>query len=272
MNSAQKAEKLRALHKGPEVLVLPNAWDCASARIVEEAGFPVIATTSAGVAFSLGCPDGQRISQPDMLAAVKRIARSVSVPVTADLEAGYGDVAGTAAALVKSGAVGLNIEDIDDSESKQLVELSEQVQRIRAIRQVAEGLGVPIVINARTDYYLAQIGEPKDRFEAACHRLKQYIQAGADCVFVPGITDRTLIRNFVEALQFPLNVLVGPETPPIQDLQALGVARVSLGSGIIRSTMELTRRIAQELKTTGSYRAIFETSMPYSEANRLFER
>jgi 2-methylisocitrate lyase-like PEP mutase family enzyme len=272
MNSAQKAEKLRDLHRGPEVLVLPNAWDCASARIFEQAGFPVIATTSAGVAFSLGYPDGQHIPQPEMLAAVKRIARSVSVPVTADLEAGYGDVASTAAALVKSGAAGLNIEDIDDPENKQLVEVSEQVQRIRAIRQVGDELGVPIVINARTDYYLAQIGKPEDRFEAACHRLKQYIQAGADCVFVPGIADRELIGRFVEALQFPVNVLVGPETPSIQDLKALGVARVSLGSGITRSTMELTRRIAEELKITGGYRTMLGLSMPYSEANRLFER
>jgi len=130
---------------------------------------------------------------------------------------------------------------------------------------------VPLVINARTDYYLAQIGEPESRFDAACHRLKQYIQAGADCVFVPGIADRELIRRFVEALQFPLNVLVGPETPPIQDLQALGVARVSVGSGIMRSTMELARGIAEELKTTGGYRRMLGTSMPYSEANRLFE-
>ncbi|MBV8810809.1 MAG: isocitrate lyase/phosphoenolpyruvate mutase family protein [Acidobacteriaceae bacterium] len=271
MNSAQKAERLRNLHKGPEILVLPNAWDCASARIFELAGFPAIPTTSAGVAFALGYPDGQRISQADMLAQVKRIAHSVDVPVTADLEAGYGDVGSTAAALVKSGAVGLNLEDID-AESDQLVELSEQVQRIRTIRQVGNEAGVPLVINARTDYYLAEIGDPAERFEAACHRLKQYIEAGADCVFVPGITDPDLIRSFVEALRFPVNVLVGPGTPPISELQALGVARVSVGSGIMRSTMELTRRIAQELKMSGTYRTMLEISIPYAEANAAFER
>src|SRR5947209_1006975 len=231
MNSAQKAERLRDLHKGPEILVLPNAWDCASAKIFERAGFPAIATTSAGVAFSLGYPDGQRISLTDMVAEIKRIAHCVSVPVTADLEAGYGDVACTASALVRSGAVGLNLEDVDDAESGRLVELSQQVDRIRTIREVGNEAGVPLVINARTDYYLAEIGDPAERFEATCHRLKQYREAGADCVFVPGIADSELIRRFIEVLRFPINVLVGPRTPPIRDLEALGVARVSVGSG-----------------------------------------
>ncbi len=271
MTSAQKAEQLRKLHKEPEILILPNAWDCASARVFEQAGFPAIATTSAGIAFALGYPDGQRISHTDMLAQVKRIAHSVSVPVTADVEAGYGDVACTAVALIKSGAVGLNLEDIDDDERNQLVELSEQVQRIRTIRQAGNEAGVRLVINARTDYYLAEIGDPAERFEAACHRLRQYIEAGADCVFVPGITDPELIRRFVETLRFPINVLVGPGTPPVKDLEALGVARLSVGSGIMRSTMELTRRIAEELKTSGTYRTMLETSMPYAEANALFD-
>jgi 2-methylisocitrate lyase-like PEP mutase family enzyme len=271
MHSRQKAEVLRKLHKGPELLVLPNAWDCASARIFEEAGFPAIATTSGGVAFSLGYPDGQHISQTEMIEAVKKIARSVGVPVTADLEAGYGDVAWTAAALVESGAVGLNLEDIDERGSKQLVELSEQVERIRTLRRIGDELGVHIVINARNEYYLAQIGDPEKRFDAACHRLKRYIDAGADCVFVPGITDANLIQRFVRALQFPLNVLVGPGTPPIARLKELGVARVSVGSGIARSTMGLTRRIAEELRNTGEYQTMLAGAIPYPEANELFK-
>ncbi len=272
MNSSHKAEILRKLHSGPEPLILPNAWDCASARIFEEAGFPAIATTSAGVAFSLGYPDGQHIPQEEMLSAVTRIARCVGVPVTADLEAGYGDVSATAAALVESGAVGLNIEDIDDPESKELVALPEQVKRIRTVRRVGTELGVNIVINARTDYYLAQIGAPAERFEAACKRLQHYIDAGADCVFMPGIADANLIRDFVERLQFPLNVLAGPGTPAIEDLKRLGVARLSMGSGITRATMGLTRQIATELRATGEYRAMFAAAMPYAEANALFER
>jgi 2-methylisocitrate lyase-like PEP mutase family enzyme len=271
MDSHQKAEALRKMHRGPDVLVLPNAWDCASARIFEEAGFPAIATTSGGVAFSLGYPDGQHIPQAEMMEAVTRIARCVSVPVTADLEAGYGDVARTAAALVESGAVGLNLEDIDDQGSKQMVELSEQVERIRTLRRMGDELGVHIVINARTEYYLAQIGDPEERFDAACHRLKHYIDAGADCVFVPGITDANLIHCFVKALHFPLNVLVGIGTPPIARLKGLGVARVSVGSGITRSTMGLTRRIANELVGTGEYQTMLAGAMPYAEANELFK-
>jgi 2-methylisocitrate lyase-like PEP mutase family enzyme len=223
------------------------------------------------VAFSLGYPDGQHIPQAEMIQAVKKIAHSVRVPVTADLEAGYGDVAGTAAALVESGAVGLNLEDIDEQGSKQLVEISEQVERIRTLRRIGDESGVHIVINARTEYYLAQIGDPEERFEAACQRLKHYIHAGADCVFVPGITDANLIRRFVRALQFPLNVLVGPGTPPIARLKELGVARISVGSGIARSTMGFTRRIADELRGTGEYHTILAGAIPYAEANELFQ-
>ena len=223
------------------------------------------------MAFSLGYPDGQHIPQAEMIQAVKKIAHSVRVPVTADLEAGYGDVAGTAAALVESGAVGLNLEDIDEQGSKQLVEMSEQVERIRTLRRIGDESGVHIVINARTGYYLAQIGDPEERFEAACQRLKHYIDAGADCVFVPGITDANLIRRFVRALQFPLNVLVGPGTPPIARLKELGVARVSVGSGIAKSTMGFTRRIADELRGTGEYHTILAGAIPYAEANELFQ-
>jgi len=250
---------------------LPNAWDCASARIFEQAGFPAIATTSAGIAFSLGYPDGQHISRDEMLARVKKIAGRVSVPVTADLEAGYGDPAGTAAALLESGAVGLNLEDRDDPESGELVGISQQIERIQAVRRVGDEARVPIVINARTDYYLGQIGDPSERFAATCERLQRYIDAGADCVFVPGITDQNLIRRFVEALHFPLNVLAGVGTPPVQRLKELGVARLSMGSGIMRATMGLTRRIAQELKSVGTYEAMLEHPLAFDDSNRLFE-
>ncbi|HSU30707.1 MAG TPA: isocitrate lyase/phosphoenolpyruvate mutase family protein [Bryobacteraceae bacterium] len=271
IDSHKKAEILRDLHRGPEVLILPNAWDSASARIFEEAGFPAIATTSGGVAFSLGYPDGQHIPQAEMIDAVTRIARCVRVPVTADLEAGYGDMARTAAALVESGAVGLNLEDIDKQGSKQLVKLAEQVERIRTLRRTGDELGVHIVINARTEYYLAQIGDPEERFDAACHRLKHYIDAGADCVFVPSITDANLIQRFVNVLEFPLNVLVGPGTPSVARLKELGVARLSVGSGITRSTMGLTRRIADELMGAGEYQTMLAGAMPYAEANELFK-
>ncbi len=252
------------------MLVLPNAWDCASARVFEEAGFPAIGTTSAGVAFSLGYPDGQCIRPEEMLWAVKRIANCVDVPVTADLEAGYDDPAVTAAAVVEAGAVGLNLEDLDSGTPGVLIETERQVQRIQAVRRAGDELGVPIVINARTDVYLAQIGAPETRFAAALERLRAYIQAGADCVFVPGILDEESIRNLAQELRFPLNVLLGPGGPPLSRLKQLGVARVSTGSGVARATIGLTRRIAGELKATGSLDTMFEWALSYADANELF--
>ncbi len=267
---ADKASRLRALHHGPEMLVLPNAWDCASARVFEEAGFPAIATTSAGIAFSLGYPDGQRIRPEEMLRAVKRIANCVSVPVTADLEAGYDDPAITTAAVVEAGAVGLNLEDLDGDAPDVLARIEKQVRRIEAVRRAGDELGVPVVINARTDVYLAQIGEPATRFGAALERLRAYIQAGADCVFVPGIGDEETIRSLAQELRFPLNILLGPGLPPISRLKELGVARVSTGSGVARATIGLTRRIAGDLKATGSLDTMFEWALSYEDANELF--
>jgi 2-methylisocitrate lyase-like PEP mutase family enzyme len=267
----QKAELFRRLHHGHEILVLPNAWDCASARIFEEAGFPAIATTSAGVAFSLGYPDGEFIPQDEMLAAVKRIASRVRVPVTADLESGYRDIAKTTAALIDSGAVGLNIEDMEHAESKVLTETGRQVEKIAAVRRVADGMGVRVVINARTDVYLAQIGDPETRFDRVCERLRAYIDAGADCVFLPGLTDEHTIRRVVEALKFPLNILASANAPSIARLEELGVARVSVGSGVMRSAMGLTRDIAAELKHEGTYSRMLQGAISYADANRLFE-
>ncbi|HXN27367.1 MAG TPA: isocitrate lyase/phosphoenolpyruvate mutase family protein [Candidatus Acidoferrales bacterium] len=266
----EKAEFFASLHRGPEILVLPNAWDCASARIFEQAGFPAIATTSAGIAFSLGYSDGERIPQDLMLATVGQITDSVELPVTADLEAGYGDVAKTTAGLIAAGAVGLNLEDMDH-DSQSLAPIPAQSEKIAMIRRIATGLGVNLVINARTDVFLAEIGEPAARFDRACERLQAYIAAGADCVFLPGVADENMIRRVVETLKFPLNILAGANLPTIPRLRQLGVARVSVGSGIMRATLGLTRRIAQELKQSGTYSALLEGTMPFAEANALFE-
>jgi 2-methylisocitrate lyase-like PEP mutase family enzyme len=267
----EKAELFRSLHRGPEILILPNAWDCASARIFELTGFPAIATTSAGIAFSLGYSDGERIAQDLMLATVGQISDSVQVPVTADLESGYGDVAKTTAGLIAAGAVGLNLEDMHHA-SLTLAPIPAQIEKIATVRRIASGLGVNVVINARTDVYLAQIGEPATRFERACERLQAYIAAGADCVFLPGLVDENIIRRMVKTLKLPLNILAGANLPSIPRLHELGVARISIGSGILRATLGLTRRIARELKQSGTYSALLEGAMPFAEANALFEK
>lgn len=270
---ARKAEELRKLHAGPKVLVLPNAWDVASARVLEELGFPAIATTSAGVAFALGYADGQRVSRDEMLEVVARIARAVRVPVTADMESGYGmtakDMAETAKAIVAAGAVGLNLEDVTgDTESSQ-VDMTLQAEKIRAIRETSAALGVSLVINARTDVYLMPIGPEATRFERTVERLRAYRTAGADCLFAPGVTDRALIDKLVKAIAAPMNILVTTGCPSIPELEKLGVRRASIGSGVMRSTLGLVRRIGKELQEKGTYSTIFEGAIPFAELNSL---
>jgi 2-methylisocitrate lyase-like PEP mutase family enzyme len=271
-----KAEILRKLHCGPPVLVLPNAWDVASACVLEELGYPAIATTSAGVAFTLGYPDGQRVSRDEMLDVVARIARAVRVPVTADMEAGYGttlaDMAETAKAIVASGAVGLNLEDVTGETESSQVNTELQAEKIRAIRQVSASLGVSLVINARTDIYLMPIGPETMRFERTVERLRAYHAAGADCVFVPGLIDPGLIEKLVNAVAAPLNILVTPGCPSIPELQKLGVARVSIGSGVMRATLGVVRSIGKELLETGTYSSVFEGSVPYAHINEMMTR
>src|SRR6202048_1110899 len=255
----RKAEELRKLHGGPRMLVLPNAWDVASARVLEELGYPAIATTSAGVAFALGYPDGQRVTRDEMLEVVARIARAVRVPVTADMAGGHGaDMAETAKAIVAAGAVGLNLEDVTGETESSQVNTELQAEKIRTIREASASLGVPLVVNARTDIYLMPIGPEATRFERTVERLRAYRAAGADCVFAPGVADRELIEKLVKAIAAPLNILITPACPSISELQKLGVARASAGSAATRATLGLLRRIGQELMGTGTYSALFE--------------
>lgn len=266
MNQLEKALLFRKLHKGPAILKIANVWDAASARVVEESGFSAIGTSSAGIAFTLGYPDGEMIPAEEMLEQVRRIVRVSSIPVSADLEAAYGDVEGVTAELVKAGAVGLNIEDFKDGA---LVDLPSQVEKIGIAQNAAGEFGVPVVINARTDIYLAQIGDPDSRFSRTVERLLAYRDAGADCLFVPGVRDEETIARLVSALQFPLNILGVEGAPPASRLQELGVARVSLGSGPMRATMGLMRRIAEEFREHGTYKTMLDGAIPYPEANQL---
>jgi 2-methylisocitrate lyase-like PEP mutase family enzyme len=273
---AEKAERLRKLHHGPRILVFPNAWDVASARIMEEAGYPAIATTSAGVAASLGYPDGQRISRGEMLDVVARIARAVRVPVTADMEAGYGttveEMIETAKAVVAAGAVGMNLEDLTGNNESPLVEMAFQVEKIRAICRISLSLGVPLVVNARTDIYLMEVGDAATRFERTVERLRAYRQAGAACLFAPGIRDRETISKLVKALAAPLNILVSPGCPSLGELEKLGVARASAGSAVMRASLGLAKRTGKELMEERTYESLFHGAIPYAEVNRMMGR
>jgi len=267
-----RATSFRAMHRGPKALLLPNVWDVASARVIEDAGFPAIATTSAGIAFSLGYADGQRISRDEMLARVGRIVRAVTVPVTADGEAGYGgrpeDAVQTAAGIIEVGAVGLNLEDGTSDPAVPLVDRALQVEKIRAVREAARKASVELVLNARTDVYWNEVGPPELRYGEALLRARAYRDAGADCIFVPGLRDPETISRLVRDVECPLNILAGPGSAPVSELEKLGVARVSLGSGPMRATLGLLRRLAEELKNNGTYHAL-EHAPSYVEVNQL---
>lgn len=263
----EKTAVLRKLHQGPKILVLGNSSDVSCARIFERAGFAAIGTSSAGVAFTLGYPDGERIPGKEMIAVVGRIARAVSLPVTADVEAGYGDPLGTALALVDVGAAGMNLEDITGDGPDSLVDIGTQLHIIESIRSKTD-----LVINARTDVYLKSIGDPATRFDRTVERLNAYCKAGADCLFAPGVRDADTIGKLVRAVDGPLNILGGAGTPSVPELEKLGVARVSIGSGPMRAAMGLFERIARELLDRGTYSAMTEGAMPYADANGLFGR
>lgn len=266
------AADLRRLHHGSEILVLANCWDVASACVLEQAGVPAIATSSAGVAFSLGYADGQRISREEMLAVVGRVARGVQVPVTTDVESGYGprpeDAARTALAVIEAGAVGMNLEDSSDESDTALVDVSLAVEKVRAVREAGDKAGVPLVINARTDVYLNEVGPPDSRYDHALRRAVAFRDAGADCIFLPGIKDPGLIARFVRDLKFPINILAGPGSPSVSELQRLGVARVSLGSKPMLAGLGLLRRITAELRDSGTYTAL-EGAVTYAEMQKL---
>lgn len=267
-----KAMAFRAMHRSGKILVLPNAWDVASARVFEEAGYGAMATTSAGVAFSLGYPDGQKLSRVEMLARVGRIARAVKVPLTADVESGYGprpeDAARTAREVIEAGAVGMNLEDVSEDPSQPLVELPLQLEKIRAVREAALKTGVLLVLNARTDVYLAEVGAAESRYDETLRRVVAFRDAGADCVFVPGLRDVETIGRLVRDVKCPINILVGPGWPTIAELESLGVARVTVGSAAMRATLGLLQRIAVELRTSGTYGAL-EGGIPYADVNRM---
>jgi len=273
---AQKAAVLKKLHQGPKILALANAWDVISARMVEQIGFPAVATTSAGIAAALGYPDGQRVSRDEMLGVVGRIARAVKVPVTADMEAGYGttpaQMAETARALIDAGAVGLNLEDMTGDDESSQVEIALQVEKIEAIQEASAAAGVPLVLNARTDIYLTPIGPPETRFERTLERLGAYRKAGADCVFAPALKEPETIARLVAAMKAPLNILMMPGGPSLDELERLGVARASIGSGLMRATLGRARSLARAMFERRDDQALFAEAVPYAEVNRLLGR
>lgn len=272
----KQAASLLSYHHAPELLILPNAWDAVSARIYEMEGFKAIGTTSAGIAATLGYPDGEHMTLSDTIGAVQRIVACTQVPISADLEAGYAatpeGTANAAQAALKVGAVGLNIEDGTGNASVPLLDVSLHVEKITAIREMANAHDIPLVINARTDVFLATEGPTAERLSETVARGNAYRQAGADCVFVPdmGGLDRDTIRHLVEDIDAPLNIIAGPATRSLPELQELGVARVSFGPRAMRVALAVVRAIAREWRDTGTYKNMSGETLTYAEVNGMF--
>lgn len=271
----EKATRFGALHTAPPVLVLANAWDVASARVVEAAGASAIATTSAGVAWSLGVPDGDALGRERACELVARVAAAVDLPVTADIESGYAGtpdgVAETVAGVLAAGAVGVNIEDATGSPDMPLRPVAEQAERLAAARRAADAAGIPLYINARVDTYLRSVGDAAGRLQHTLERAAAYLGAGASGIFVPGITEPATVAKLAAGIAAPLNILVGPGAPSVAELGELGVARVSAGSSIAAAAYAVARRSARELLASGTYSAI-EGGIPYGELNALLSR
>lgn len=263
---AAKAERFRQLHT-ERILVLPNAWDVASALIAVQQGAQAVATTSAGVAWSRGSADGNRLSRGQMLDGLISTVAAVDVPVSVDIEAGFGtnddEVCATVRAVVDAGGVGVNIED---RTGDAFHSIPEQAARIAGIRAVADEAGVPLFINARTDIYLSGSGD----FDETVDRARAYVEAGASGVFVPGPVDLDLIGRLVATIPAPLNIMVGPGSPTIGDLADAGVRRASAGSSIAQAVYGHTRRAMAELLTSGTYTEL-AGQMAYSELNALMD-
>lgn len=264
---ASHAETFRRLHAGPDLLLLANCWDAGSARLVESLGARALATTSAGVAWAHGYPDGDALPVDRLLATVRAVTRVVAVPLTVDVEGGYsGDPAAVgdlAAALVDAGAVGINVED--GGASPALL-----VAKIARIKEAAARRGADLFVNARTDVYLRGLVPEADRVGETLARAARYRAAGADGLFVPKVTERDAIRAIASATDLPLNVLAWPGLPPAAELASLGVRRLSAGSAMAQAAWARTATLARAFLGDGRSEPLAEHVMPYPEINALF--
>jgi 2-methylisocitrate lyase-like PEP mutase family enzyme len=274
IEARDRADVFHRLHEGPQSLLLVNAWDAGSARLLEHAGARAIATTSAGMAWSLGYADGEHVPPCDFLAACARICRAVSVPVSVDIERGFGrstdDVCTFVRQLIGLGVVGVNIEDGVLPGTDALASPGVLCERIAAVRTMVAQAGARLFINARTDTYCVANNDAAARYADTVRRSQLYASAGADGIFVPGMDLGDVVR-FTNAVSLPVNIYAGGGWgPPVHALTRAGVRRISLGCGPMQSVFAALRRIAVEASVRGSYCAMSSSMLSVSELNDLF--
>lgn len=268
----ERAARFRALHDRKRVMLLPNAWDAGSARVFADLGFPAIATTSAGVAWSLGYPDGEQAPLAEVIAATRRIVRATALPVSADIEAGYGDtpeaVGASVRAVIDAGVAGINLED--GVQHVTLRDVDDVARRIAAARAAAHAAGVPIVINARVDVWMVGMGANEaERLDEALRRARAYLAAGADCIYPIGLVERATIAALVTGLDAPVNLGARPGLPDLAELGRLGVARVSTATRLATLALAAARAGADALRRTGRVEAL-DAPFGYKDMQRLF--
>jgi 2-methylisocitrate lyase-like PEP mutase family enzyme len=275
VSQAELAARFAAAHRDGPIVVLPNAFDVATARLIARRAPAAVGTTSAAIAAIAGYPDGEVIERDRMVRAIARIVAAVDIGVSADVEAGYGDEVDDArtiaARLLEIGVIGLNLQDTGHPSGRLaggLLPVERARAKIAAIREVADRAGVPLVINARTDTFL----EDGDQVAKAIERGNAYLEAGADCVFAPGIADRDGLARLVAGLNGPLNAYASPATPPVAELEALGVRRVSVGCGPYQACLALVDRATRELLESGRYDAFTGEQLSIGEMLDLLTR
>lgn len=271
----EKAEMFLKFHHDKEMLVLLNSWDNGSSKLIEACGYKAIATTSMGIAASLGYPDCQIIQLSEMLQVITGIVNAVQVPVTVDIEAGYGnnldEILESVKKFIATGIVGINIEDSIEL-SPALVDEMEFCERISAIRALSDSLGFHLVINARTDSFYTSAGTAQEKLAESIRRGNKYREAGADCIFVQPVWEKEMISTLVKEINAPINILANPGIgvgvlpPSVRELQDMGVARLSLGSGLMKATLALIKKVADELLEKGTYNILSDTLTPLPDA------
>jgi 2-methylisocitrate lyase-like PEP mutase family enzyme len=275
----EKAELFLKFHQDKEILVLLNSWDIGSSKLIEASGYKGIATTSMGMAASLGYPDCEVMQLSEMIHVITGIVNAVQVPVTVDIEAGYGnnlhEIIDSVKKIITTGIVGVNIEDSIDL-NPTLIDEMEFCERISAIRALSNSLGFHLVINARTDSFYTSSGSPREKLSESIKRGNKYREAGADCIFVQPVSEKETISTLVKEINAPINILANPTigtglTPSISELQDLGVARVSLGSGLVKATLALIKKVADELSEKGTYNILLDTLTPLPDAAMAYK-
>ena len=275
----EKAELFLKFHQDKEILVLLNSWDIGSSKLIEASGFKAIATTSMGIAASLGYPDCQVITLSEMIEVITGIVNGVQVPVTVDIEAGYGnnlnEIIESVKKIIATGIVGINIEDSIDL-SPVLIDEIEFCERISAIRSLSDSMGFRLVINARTDSFYTSSGSLQEKLSVSIKRGNKYREAGADCIFVQPVWDKETISTLVKEINAPINILANPKVgvglpPSVSELQDLGVARLSLGSALMKATLALIKKVADELFEKGTYNILLDTLTPLPDAATAYK-